>query len=119
MDRNKFDSYWEYLLKQKRPWARLTNISVTPIIFTMLTVKAVITGQPYFWVGKLLSPPYLSMILTTGGLGHPRSAALSARLRRASRVVDRPLVRLPSALQLAVCTLIVRECKRTAAHWSH
>ena len=55
MDRNKFDSYWEYLLKQKRPWARLTNISVTPIIFTMLIVKAVVTGQPYFWVGALFT----------------------------------------------------------------
>lgn len=46
----KFDNYWEYLLRQKHPWARLTNVCVTPIILVMAMMKAFTTGQPYFWV---------------------------------------------------------------------
>ena len=46
----KFDTYWEYLIGEKHPWARLTNVLATPIIFILVLVKAIATGQPYFWI---------------------------------------------------------------------
>ena len=55
MEERKFNSYWEYLVRAKRPFARLTNISVTPIILTMLIIKGVSTGQPYFWIASLFA----------------------------------------------------------------
>ena len=51
----KFETYWEYLIRQRNPWARLINISITPIILSMLIFKGVVTTQPYFWIGAILT----------------------------------------------------------------
>ena len=50
-----FDTYLEYLLRQSNPWARLTNILVTPVLLIMMIIKGVITNQPYFWLGAIFA----------------------------------------------------------------
>ena len=50
-----FDTYLEYLLRQSKPWARLINILVTPVLLIMMIVKGVTTQQPYFWLGAIFA----------------------------------------------------------------
>jgi hypothetical protein len=51
----KFDTYWEYLLRQRNPWARITNILVAPLLMIMMIIKGVATNQPYFWIGAMFA----------------------------------------------------------------
>jgi len=50
-----FDTYLEYLLRQSNPWARLTNILITPVLLIMMVIKGVTTQQPYFWLAAIFA----------------------------------------------------------------
>jgi len=65
-----FDTYWEYLLRQSKPWARLINILVTPVLLIMMIAKGVATNQPYFWIGAIFAAVMcVQQHVTTGRSG--------------------------------------------------